>query len=28
MSYMYRVTDKLVEYTFDFEYSNNPRPLI
>ena len=28
MSYMYRVTDKLVQYTFDFEYSNNPRPLI
>ena len=28
MSYMYRVTDKLIEYTFDFEYSNAPRPLL
>ena len=28
MSYMFRETDKLIEYKFDIEYSNKPRPLV
>ena len=26
MSYMFREADKLIEYKFDIEYSNKPRP--
>ena len=26
MSYMFQETDKLIEYKFDIEYSNKPRP--
>ena len=28
MSYMFREADKLIEYKFDIEYSNKPRPLV
>ena len=28
MSYMYKETDKLVEYQFDIEFSRKPRPLV